>query len=59
MSSEGYYILRLLACYLKLASWIGLDVHTECTLKVIQTELLHFDAALQAYMQVIKASNYQ
>ena len=46
-SPEGYRLLRVISSYLKLHSWIGLDVHTESTLAAIEAELLVFDAELK------------
>ena len=45
-SPEGFRLLRVIRSYLNLDSWIGLDVHTERTLREMDAELLVFNAAL-------------
>ncbi|KAF8545543.1 hypothetical protein OG21DRAFT_1528420, partial [Imleria badia] len=59
LSPEGYCILQLLSSYLKLHSWISLDVHTEHTLRMIQEELHRFDMALKSYIQAVNVSNIE
>ena len=44
---EGYVLLRMLKCYLELDGLIGLDVHMEHTLSMIESELLNFDGILK------------
>ncbi|KIK43163.1 hypothetical protein CY34DRAFT_791724 [Suillus luteus UH-Slu-Lm8-n1] len=46
-SPEGFRILRVICSYLQLDSLIGLDVHTEQTLAMLDAEFLVFDAALK------------
>lgn len=46
-SPEGFHILRVICSYLQLDSLIGLDVHTEQTLAMLDAEFLVFDAALK------------
>ncbi|KAI6142195.1 hypothetical protein BKA82DRAFT_4331533 [Pisolithus tinctorius] len=42
MSRVGYQLLRMISSYLRLDTLIGLDVHTEKTLGMIEDELLIF-----------------
>lgn len=47
VSPEGYRLLRVIRSYLRLDSLIGLDVHTERTLAMIDAEFLVYDTALK------------
>ncbi|KAG0696432.1 hypothetical protein DFH29DRAFT_984614 [Suillus ampliporus] len=51
VSPEGYRLLRIIRSYLQLDSLIGLDVHTERTLAMIDAEFLVYDAALKEYVE--------
>lgn len=44
---EGYVLLQMLQIYLELGSLIGLNVHVERTLSMIESELLRFNEALK------------
>ncbi|KAI9574141.1 hypothetical protein HD554DRAFT_2228583 [Boletus coccyginus] len=46
-SPEGYRLLRMLGIYLRIDSLIGLDIHTDKTLAMIEEELLVFSDELQ------------
>ena len=46
-SPEGYWLVRMLRNYLQLDSLIGLNIHTESTLIMIEEELLVFDKELK------------
>ena len=46
-SPEGYRLVRMLCSYLQLDSLIGLNIHTESTLTMIEEELLVFDKELK------------
>ncbi|KAG2753584.1 hypothetical protein P692DRAFT_201705525 [Suillus brevipes Sb2] len=50
---EGYHLLHVICSYLELDSLIGLDVHTERTIAMIEDELLVFSAALKDYVDYI------
>ncbi|KAI5993201.1 hypothetical protein EDD15DRAFT_2388095 [Pisolithus albus] len=56
---EGYCLLRVLASYLQLDTLIGLDVHTERTIGMINTELLEFDNALKDYVECVNKSGLE
>ncbi|KAG1768464.1 hypothetical protein EV702DRAFT_1181984 [Suillus placidus] len=51
VSPEGYRLLHVIRSYLQLDSLIGLDVHTERTLEMIDAEFLVYDAALKDYVE--------
>ncbi|KAG1800477.1 uncharacterized protein HD556DRAFT_1230432 [Suillus plorans] len=51
VSPEGYRLLRVIRSYLRLDSLIGLDVHTERTLAMIDAEFLVYDTALKDYIE--------
>ncbi|KIK35236.1 hypothetical protein CY34DRAFT_17146 [Suillus luteus UH-Slu-Lm8-n1] len=51
VSPEGYRLLQVIRSYLQLDSLIGLDVHTERTLEMIDAEFLVYDAALKDYVE--------
>ncbi|KAG2029209.1 hypothetical protein BDR03DRAFT_987902 [Suillus americanus] len=51
VSPEGYHLLWVICSYLKLDSLIGLDVHTEQTLAMIDVEFLIYDVTLQDYVE--------
>ncbi|KAI6103321.1 hypothetical protein EDD17DRAFT_1778697 [Pisolithus thermaeus] len=53
---EGYCLLHVLASYLELDSLIGLDVHMEKTIEMIEAELLRFSGALKGYIECIERS---
>ncbi|KAI5981970.1 hypothetical protein EDD15DRAFT_2182044 [Pisolithus albus] len=53
---EGYCLLHILASYLELDSLIGLDVHTERTIEMIEAELLRFSGALKGYVECVEKS---
>ncbi|KAG1765483.1 hypothetical protein EV702DRAFT_981531 [Suillus placidus] len=55
-SPEGFRILRVICSYLQLDSLIGLDVHTEQTLAMLDAEFLVFDAALKDYVECAMTS---
>ena len=44
---EGYALLWMLKCYLELDALIGLDIHMERTLSMIESELLIFNDILK------------
>ena len=46
-SPEGYWLVRMLRSYLQLDSLIGLNIHTESTLAMIEEELLVFNKELK------------
>ncbi|KAI6145808.1 hypothetical protein BKA82DRAFT_4330460 [Pisolithus tinctorius] len=48
-SQVGYQLLHMICSYLQLETLIGLDVHTEATLGMIEDELLVFRGELKAY----------
>ncbi|KAI6146925.1 hypothetical protein BKA82DRAFT_35708 [Pisolithus tinctorius] len=50
VSREGYQLLRMLRSYLELDSLIGLDVHTDRTLELIEREQLVFGSELKEYV---------
>ncbi|KAF8548228.1 hypothetical protein OG21DRAFT_1479277 [Imleria badia] len=56
-SPVGYRLLRMLGTYLQLDSLIGLDVHTDKTLEMIEKELIVFGNELQQYIKAIKHSD--
>ncbi|KAG2339941.1 hypothetical protein BDR05DRAFT_977501 [Suillus weaverae] len=56
-SPEGFRILHVIRSYLQLDSLIGLDVHTEQTLAMLDAEFLVFDAALKDYVECATTSN--
>ncbi|KAG2144311.1 hypothetical protein DEU56DRAFT_870425 [Suillus clintonianus] len=58
-SSEGYCLLRVICSYLQLDSLIGLDVHTEQTLAMLDAEFLAFDAALKDYVEYATTSSIE
>ncbi|KAG2037875.1 hypothetical protein BDR03DRAFT_933870 [Suillus americanus] len=58
-SPEGYQLLCVISTYLQLDSLIGLDVHTEGTLMVIEAELLVFDTELKAYVTCAESSDIE
>ncbi|KAG2105004.1 uncharacterized protein F5147DRAFT_746463 [Suillus discolor] len=51
VSPEGYHLLRVIRSYLRLDSLIRLNVHTERTLAMIDTEFLIYDTALKDYIE--------
>ncbi|KAG2140569.1 hypothetical protein DEU56DRAFT_870910 [Suillus clintonianus] len=51
VSPEGYRLLRIICSYLQLDSLVGLDVHTERTLQMIDAKFLVYDAALKDYIE--------
>ncbi|KIN97634.1 hypothetical protein M404DRAFT_32106 [Pisolithus tinctorius Marx 270] len=53
MSRVGYQLLRMISSYLRLDTLIGLDVHTEKTLGMIEDELLIFRDELKLYRSFI------
>ncbi|KAG1847898.1 hypothetical protein F4604DRAFT_1883959 [Suillus subluteus] len=59
VSPVGHQLLCVISSYLQLDSWIGLDVHTERTLAVIEAELLVFDAELKAYITCAEESEIE
>ncbi|KAI5989534.1 hypothetical protein EDD15DRAFT_2171237 [Pisolithus albus] len=56
---EGYRLLHILTSYLELDSLIGLDVHTEKTIDMIESELLRFDRALKEYVECVEGSGME
>ncbi|KAG2132824.1 uncharacterized protein EDB93DRAFT_1242892 [Suillus bovinus] len=50
---EGYRLLHVICSYLELDSLIGLDVHMERTIAMIEDELLVFGAALKDYVDYV------
>ncbi|KAG2138226.1 hypothetical protein BD769DRAFT_1384751 [Suillus cothurnatus] len=50
---EGYRLLHVICSYLELDSLLGLDVHMEWTIAMIEDELLVFGAALKDYVDYI------
>ncbi|KIK98401.1 hypothetical protein PAXRUDRAFT_9570 [Paxillus rubicundulus Ve08.2h10] len=58
-SPEGHQLLLVVRSYLQLDSLIGLDVHTEHTLDMIEAELLIFNKELEKYMSCVKKSNIE
>ncbi|KAG1756385.1 uncharacterized protein EDB91DRAFT_1076431 [Suillus paluster] len=56
-SPEGYYLLHVICSYLQLDSLIGLDVHTERTLAMLDAEFLVFDAALKIILSLFIESS--
>ncbi|KAI6144582.1 hypothetical protein BKA82DRAFT_4330868 [Pisolithus tinctorius] len=50
VSHEGYQLLWMLRSYLELDSLIGLDVHTDKTLELIEREQLVFGSELKEYV---------
>ncbi|KAI6030769.1 hypothetical protein F5J12DRAFT_779833 [Pisolithus orientalis] len=56
---EGYCLLHILASYLQLDSLIGLDMHTEQTIEMIDAELLKFDNKLKAYIECVNKSGLE
>ncbi|KIO04654.1 hypothetical protein M404DRAFT_26107 [Pisolithus tinctorius Marx 270] len=50
VSREGYQLLWMLRSYLELDSLIGLDVHTDRTLELIEREQLVFRSELKEYV---------
>ncbi|KAI6139684.1 hypothetical protein BKA82DRAFT_4332162 [Pisolithus tinctorius] len=48
-SQVGYQLLRMICSYLQLETLIGLDVHTEATLGMIEDELLVFRGELKVF----------
>ncbi|KAG6370447.1 hypothetical protein JVT61DRAFT_12066 [Boletus reticuloceps] len=56
-SPEGYCLLRMLGTYLRIDSLIGLDVHTDKTLAMIDEELVVFGDELQQYIRAVKRSD--
>ncbi|KAF9231165.1 hypothetical protein BU15DRAFT_90973 [Melanogaster broomeanus] len=58
-SPEGYQLLRVIRSYLQLDSLIGLDVHTERTLDMIEAELLIFSKELEKYISCAEKSNIE
>ncbi|KIN94997.1 hypothetical protein M404DRAFT_34563 [Pisolithus tinctorius Marx 270] len=53
MSRVGYQLLRMISSYLRLDTLIGLDVHTEKTLGMIEDELLIFRDELKLYRSFV------
>ncbi|KIK94441.1 hypothetical protein PAXRUDRAFT_12044 [Paxillus rubicundulus Ve08.2h10] len=53
---EGYTLLQMLQIYLELNSLIGLNVHMERTLSMIESELLKFNEALKEYIGLAEKS---
>ncbi|KAG1769707.1 hypothetical protein EV702DRAFT_1181706 [Suillus placidus] len=51
VSPEGYRLLHVICSYLQLDSLIGLNVHTEGTLEMIDAKFLVYDAALKDYVE--------
>ncbi|KAG1718469.1 hypothetical protein EDB19DRAFT_1837996 [Suillus lakei] len=58
-SPEGYCLLHVICSYLQLDSLIGLDVHTEQTLAMLDAEFLVFDAALNDYVEYATTSSIE
>ncbi|KAI6008905.1 hypothetical protein F5J12DRAFT_936001 [Pisolithus orientalis] len=56
---EGYCLLCILASYLQLDSLIGLDMHTERTIEMIDAELLKFNNKLRAYIECVNKSGLE
>ncbi|KAF8123035.1 hypothetical protein EV363DRAFT_1550073 [Boletus edulis] len=56
-SPVGYRLLRMLGTYLQLDSLIGLDVHTDKTLEMIEKELIVFGDELQQYIKAVERSD--
>ncbi|KAI5988874.1 hypothetical protein F5J12DRAFT_898070 [Pisolithus orientalis] len=54
MSRVGYQLLRMISSYLRLDTLIGLDVHTEKTLGMIEDELLIFRDELKLYRSFVR-----
>ncbi|KAI6006349.1 hypothetical protein F5J12DRAFT_905767 [Pisolithus orientalis] len=52
ISCEGYQLLWMLHSYLELDSLIGLDVHTDKTLELIEREQLVFRSELKEYVSL-------
>ncbi|KAG1841947.1 hypothetical protein F4604DRAFT_1828380 [Suillus subluteus] len=57
VSSEGYHLLWVIRSYLHLDSLIGLNVHTERTLAMIDAKFLVYDIALKAYVEYATMSS--
>ncbi|KIN99482.1 hypothetical protein M404DRAFT_30342 [Pisolithus tinctorius Marx 270] len=53
-SQVGYQLLRMICSYLQLETLIGLDVHTEATLGMIEDELLVFRGELKVYRSHVR-----
>ncbi|KAI6002407.1 hypothetical protein F5J12DRAFT_947888 [Pisolithus orientalis] len=56
---KGYCLLHILTSYLQLDSLIGLDMHTEQTIEMIDAELLKFDNELKAYIECVNKSGLE
>ncbi|KAI5986488.1 hypothetical protein EDD15DRAFT_2389855 [Pisolithus albus] len=50
ISREGYQLLRMLRSYLELDSLIGLSIHTDRTLELIEKEQVTFENELKEYI---------
>ncbi|KAG2345435.1 hypothetical protein BDR05DRAFT_946933 [Suillus weaverae] len=46
-------------CYLQLDSLIGLDIHTEQTLAILDVKFLVFDATLKDYVEYVMTSSIE
>ncbi|KAG6370485.1 hypothetical protein JVT61DRAFT_11971 [Boletus reticuloceps] len=55
--NDGNKMRDLAKCYLELDALIGLDVHTERTLSMIESELLVFNDILKEYIKLAKKTN--
>ncbi|KAI6004782.1 hypothetical protein EDD15DRAFT_2359613 [Pisolithus albus] len=53
VSHEGYQLLRMLHSYLELDSLIGLSVHTDRTLELIEKEQVTFKNKLKEYISCV------
>ncbi|KIK14665.1 hypothetical protein PISMIDRAFT_116623 [Pisolithus microcarpus 441] len=53
VSREGYQLLRMLRSYLELDSLIGLSVHTDRTLELIEKEQVIFENELKGYISQV------
>ncbi|EIW77135.1 hypothetical protein CONPUDRAFT_157403 [Coniophora puteana RWD-64-598 SS2] len=56
-SPVGYALLQLTASYLKLDSWISLDVHTDAAIKAGEIELVKFNLLLDHYINIAEQSD--
>ncbi|KAG2075570.1 hypothetical protein BDR04DRAFT_1114740 [Suillus decipiens] len=57
ISPEGYCLLWVIHSYLQLDSLIGLDVHTERILALIDAKFLVYDTALKDYVEYATMSS--
>ncbi|KAI5981570.1 hypothetical protein EDD15DRAFT_2391765 [Pisolithus albus] len=55
VSREGYQLLRMLRSYLELDSLIGLNVHTDRTLELIEKEQVTFEKELKEYISRVSS----